>query len=90
MLVLPNPKEIDQREGSFRLMQGTHICIDHRLGPNTNTYAVLLKKEIQNVLGFQPDILRTCEEQGLRGICLIITGRGNAESYRLLIGEDGI
>lgn len=90
MLVLPQPRKIDQGEGLFRLMQSTHICVDHRLGTNANTYAVLLKNEIQSVLGFRPDVLRTCEEQRLRGICLTVTGRGSAESYRLSIGEDGI
>lgn len=90
MLLLPQPKTIQSKEGLFRLSQRTRICLDYRLPQSCGQYALLLKEAIKYDLGFPAEIIRTDKEDLTDAIHLKVTGEGGTESYQLIVTPEQI
>lgn len=90
MLLLPQPKTINTKEGFFCLNLYTRICISSNLPQSVKQYAILLKDEIKQDLGFVTDIIRTHRDYQPNTIQLHISGEGTHESYQLTVTQEQI
>ncbi len=89
MFLLPNPKHLDYKEGSFLLNRGCEIALNTSCDLKDLETARLLKDEIKTVTGFDTNINRVFAEKPLGNI-LLKKIKGNKESYTLTIGKEGI
>ncbi len=90
MLLLPQPKTVNPQKGFFNLNLYTLICIGSDLPQSVRQYAILLKEEIKQDLGFQADIIRTDRKEQPNAIHLLISHTGVHESYQLNVTEKNI
>jgi hypothetical protein len=91
MFLLPSPKELISKEGSFYLSRDTEIILHSSCNFKNLEMAKLLQVEIQETAGFKAKINKAFEK-GQGSIFLIRSEEvtGENEDYSIDIEEDGI
>ena len=88
MIVLPVPKKLEEKNGTFRLGLNTAIVMDSTCPQGAYVYAQMLKEEIAAWAGLSPRILRGEAQTG--DIRMQVDNELFDEQYRVEIGENSI
>lgn len=92
MYLIPSPKKLVNKSGSFRIKRDTKIILNYNCDFNNFEAALILKNEIKDKLGFNIKINKGyIDEKSKNSINIIKSGAiGNEEGYKLEINEDSI
>lgn len=92
MYLIPSPKKLVNKSGSFRIKRDTEIILNYHCDFNNFEAALILKNEIKDKLGFNIKINKGyIDEKSKNSINIIKSGAiGNEEGYKLEINEDSI
>ncbi|AYE33954.1 beta-N-acetylhexosaminidase [Clostridium septicum] len=92
MYLIPSPKKLVNKSGSFRIKRDTKIILNYNCDFNNFEAALILKNEIKDKLGFNIKINKGyINDRYKNSINLIKSGAiGNEEGYKLEINEDSI
>lgn len=88
MYLIPNPQQCVKEEGEYRISYDRKIVIDSSCGEAAWEYALILKKEMEDSLGYAPAITRG--NSGKAGITLAEDNTLKPEEYTLEIKSEGI
>lgn len=88
MILLPLPKQMEEKEGTLMLEMSTMIVADTSCPQGIYTYAKMLKDEISAWAGLSLDIGRGTARKG--DILLSLDSSLDEQQYRLKIEEDGV
>lgn len=92
MYLIPSPKKLVNKSGSFRIKRDTKIILNYNCDFNNFEAALILKNEIKDKLGFNIKINKGyIDEKSKNSINIIKSGAiGNEEGYILEINEGSI
>ncbi len=88
MYIIPEPQEMNQKEGSFTVCFDQKIVLDTSCSPESYGYARLIQEEFKTYTGYGPAISRGRSKK--TAITLAITPGLLEEEYRLKVDGDGI
>lgn len=88
MYLLPRPRTITEKQGSYEINYQSRIVLGETIRENGITYAGILKDGILNGTGVNLSYIRGKAVDG--DICLNISEELEPQAYRLLVKEDGI
>ncbi|MBD5392772.1 MAG: family 20 glycosylhydrolase [Lachnospiraceae bacterium] len=90
MYLLPNPKTVIEKQGSFMIRLDSRIFIDSLCSAEIYNFALILQKEIAASTGLSLPILRRNVNNPSGCIYITSLREGSAQSYELTIEEDHI
>lgn len=92
MYLIPSPKKLVNKSGSFRIKRDTKIILNYNCDFNNFEAALILKNGIKDKLGFNIKINKGyIDEKSKNSINIIKSGAiGNEEGYILEINEGSI
>ncbi len=88
MYIIPKPQSLQFLEGQLTISYQSRIILAAECGGNTFSYAKLIQKELEKLLGFSLAITKGDAEAG--GIYLTLLSTLRSEEYLLTINGDGI
>ncbi len=88
MILLPRPKKIEEKQGSYEYSWKSRIILDEKLRENGMTYAVILRDSLKMNTGIEGAVVKGKNEAG--GIYLTIRPDLQAQEYHLRVAADGI
>jgi hypothetical protein len=89
MYLIPEPKDFNLHPGSFRLSYDTKIVLDAGCNFGDNEAAILLRKEIEGVIGLRLPITKSFVRDN-KNCIFLKKEQGSKEAYSLTISADGI
>ncbi len=91
MILLPRPREINEKEGHFALSHRTRIILESGCSYNDFEYARLLQEEIEKAIGLHVNIVKAFDRYERDCIFFKLEpGSYEKESYKLDITPDNI
>lgn len=90
MYLLPNPKTLTEKRGSFMIRINSRIIVDSLISADAYGFARILQKEIAQDTGLFLPILRRHESAPADCIYITSLDEGQKQSYELTIEEDHI
>lgn len=90
MYLLPNPKTLTERHGSFRIRLDSRIVVDSLISAEAYGFALILQEEISLDTGLLLPILRRHDDAPADCIYITSLDRGQKQSYELAVEEDQI
>lgn len=90
MYLLPNPKTVLEKQGTFIIRLDSRLIIDSLCSAEIYSFALILQKEIAENTGLSLPILRRHEERPSGCIYISSLKEGCEQSYELTIEEDHI
>ena len=90
MYLLPNPKNLIEKQGFFTIRYDSRIVIDSLISADAYNFALILQKEIAENTGLSLPILRRHEEQPSGCIYITSLCGGSEQSYELIVEKDYI
>lgn len=92
MYLIPSPKKLVNSSGSFNIRRDTEIILNYNCNFNDFEGALILKKEIEDNLGFDIKINKAYIDEKSKNAIKLIKSEvvGNEECYELEINKDSI
>lgn len=88
--ILPKPKQMNIKEGTFRLKYNTKIIIDSKCGSECLQYAKILREEIRKETGFSYEIIKGVRMEKQIYLTIYQATENCYEGYSLKIDESGV